>query len=68
MDQTHFFPIKNLPEFASEDKVESLLVLLSCLVMLRDNLLGLLWGCPGKRDGSLEKKRFSEGFFEALVG
>ena len=49
------FPIS--PKFASKDKVESFLVLLSCLVMLRHNLLGLLWSSASKWYCSLREKR-----------
>ena len=53
------FPIS--PKFASKDKVESFLVLLSCLVMLRHNLLGLLWSSASKWYCSLGgKKRYKK--------
>ena len=58
------FPIS--PKFASKDKVESFLVLLSCLVMLRHNLLGLLWSSASKWYCSLgEKKEIQKSHFES---
>ena len=43
------------PEFSSEDKVESLLVLLGCFVMFRHNLLGLLGSRPCQRHCGLQQ-------------